>query len=114
MPKSNPKSNPAAKKVQKVKPSTPTVNENNIDQIEKETIERVNNTLSVLETAIASWEASDEKPVDLEPKFKKYKRIHNALVEWETNMLKSMGRYRDFDSRVHHLQEFVDICYTCA
>ncbi len=88
------------------------INEQNIGELEQDTIQRVNKALSALETAIASWDASPDKAEDLQPKFMKYKRFHDALVDWETKMLKTPGSQLDFYSRLERLKEFSNICYT--
>lgn len=92
----------------------PPVDERNIDKVEKETIDKVNKTLSALESAMASWDATKVKPEDLRPKLQKYKRLHDALSEWEARVLRDRTKNTDYDTRVHRLHEFVDICYANA
>ncbi|MBU0532601.1 hypothetical protein KKB44_03845 [Candidatus Micrarchaeota archaeon] len=87
------------------------VNKKNIDQIERETIQRVNKTLSALEVAIASWDAATDKPEDMKPKFMKYKWFHEALTEWERKALQSLSRKEEYESRLQRLQEFARICH---
>ncbi|MFH1785758.1 MAG: hypothetical protein ABH842_04990 [Candidatus Micrarchaeota archaeon] len=88
------------------------VNESNIDLVEKKVIEKVNNTISVLEDAIAKWDNAKTRPKDLEPKFTGYKKLHTALSEWEKKVLITKNRRRDYNERINMLQEFVNICYT--
>lgn len=88
------------------------VNPENIDEVEKETIDRANKALSALEVAIASWDAAIEKPERLKEKFSRYRKLHDALAGWEKRMLQSMGMKEDYSSRVSRLQEFVNICHT--
>ncbi len=111
MPKIVP-SKEAQKPAPPAKGQQPAINEDNIGQFEQDTIQRVNKALSALETAIASWDASPDKPEDLQPKFMKYKRFHDALVDWETKMIKNPGSELDFYSRLERLKEFSNICYT--
>lgn len=87
------------------------ITEKNIEFIEKDTMQKVNRALSALETAIAKWDGAKDKPEDLVPKFKKYKRYHDALAQWEKKMLKNPGRGLDFYARVERLGEFANICY---
>ncbi len=87
------------------------ITENNIELVEKDTMQKVNRALSALETAIAKWDSAKDKPEDLVPKFKKYKRYHDALAQWEKKMLKNPGRGMDFYARVERLGEFASICY---
>lgn len=84
----------------------------NIDLVEKETIDKVNKTISALEAALATWNAAKEKPDDLKDKFAGYEKLHDALVGWESKALKSLGKKESFGDRVERLREFVDIC--CA
>jgi hypothetical protein len=92
----------------------PRLDESNISQIEKETIDKVNKTITVLEASIATWDATKEKPDDISDKFQRYKKFHDALAGWETKALKAMGKQERFDSRVKRLEEFIDICYSYA
>ena len=86
------------------------INEDNIAGVEIETIHKVSHALSVLETALSEWEASEEKPEDLVMKFEGYRQFHNDLEEWEKRMLLSAGEHLDFFSRVDRLRDFVFIC----
>ncbi|MBD3210536.1 hypothetical protein GF318_04110 [Candidatus Micrarchaeota archaeon] len=94
-------------------PSLPTVNEKNIDELEQEAISRVNKTLSALEVALASWDASDKLP-EKKNKFMRYKWLHDALTEWERNLLKSVGKEEDFQTRLNRLQQFANIYHSYA
>lgn len=99
--------------VRKEQPALPVVNERNIDAIEKQTIQRVSKTLSALEVALATWDASKEKPLDLKLKYMKYRWLHEALSGWEKKTLQSRGK-EDYRGRVGHLHEFVTICNSYA
>ncbi|NYZ73674.1 hypothetical protein H0O00_00870 [Candidatus Micrarchaeota archaeon] len=90
------------------------LSETNVDDVEKEAIEKVNRTITVLEGALATWDAAKEKPIDLKDRFSRYKQFHDALATWETKALKSRGKQEDFNTRVQRLREFVDICYAYA
>lgn len=92
----------------------PLLSKSNIEQVENETIDKVNKTITVLEGAMATWEASKEKPRGLEEKFTRYKKFLEALTEWETKALKARGIEESFDVRVQRLRRFVDICYSYA
>ncbi len=119
MVKSNPPKAPANQRPQaKTAPSSARsrvyVDEGNLAEVEKETIDKVNRTLTTLESAIATWEQSPKKPPELKPKFDKYVKLHDALTEWERKMLISISKGEEFQERVQKLQEFVDICYAYA
>ena len=90
------------------------VSEASIDGVETEAIDKVNRTITVLEGALATWDAAKEKPMDLKDKFSRYKQFRDALATWETKALRSRGKSDDFDTRVQRLREFVDICYAYA
>ncbi len=87
----------------------PDLSESEVVQMEKETMERVSKTISALESAMASWEMSPEKPEELKGKFAKYKIVHEALSAWQTKALRSYGK-SDVGERVRLLWEFVDLC----
>lgn len=97
--------------VKAMKPGVQPVNRANIEQVEQETMQRVNKTISALEMAIASWDAAKEKPEDLKPKFMRYGQLHEVLSRWQTKALRSLGK-ADYDERVQLLWEFVDLCKT--
>ena len=87
----------------------PGMSEDEVIAIEKETMERVSKTISALEGAIATWDASADKPEDLKDKFIRYKRAHEALSGWQVKALRSYGK-SGFEDRVKLIWEFVDIC----
>lgn len=95
-------------------PALPTVSKDNIDEMENETINRVNKTLSALEVAISTWEASKEKSEDLKPKYMRYIWFHDALTQWERDMLINRGKERAYEDRMARLQEFASICNAYA
>ena len=92
----------------------PAVDQTNIEQVERETIDKVNKTITVLEASIATWDASKEKPDDLADKFERYRKFHDALAEWETKALRALSKSEDIGTRMVRLKEFVDICYSYA
>ena len=87
----------------------PGMTEDEIIAIEKETMERVSKTISALEGAIATWDASPEKPEDLKGKFKRYQAVLDALSSWQVKALRSYGK-GDIEERARLLWEFVDLC----
>lgn len=89
--------------------SPPNLSESDVVRIEKETMERVSDTISALEGAMASWEMSKDKPEELKGKFAKYKVVHEALSNWQTRALKTYGK-SDIGERVRLLWEFVELC----
>jgi Asp-tRNA(Asn)/Glu-tRNA(Gln) amidotransferase A subunit family amidase len=87
------------------------LSEDNIDIIQRETIRRVNKTVTALEAALATWDASEEKPEDMEERFANYRRFHDALEDWERKTLKAQNKKEKFEVKVRRLREFVDICF---
>jgi uncharacterized protein (DUF1800 family) len=85
-----------------------------IDEMEKLTLEKANKALSVIENTLAIWEASREKPEDLKPRISRLRYFYEALTGWEKKMLKSMAKDEDVDARIGHLREFSDICHAYA
>ncbi len=87
------------------------ISESDLRKIEDETIEKVNRTVSALESAIASWNAAGMKPDELKGRFSRYRLVHEVLTRWQSKAMKSRGK-SDMDERVGVLWEFVDICRT--
>ncbi len=87
------------------------LSKDNIDIVQRETIRRVNKTVTALEAALATWEASKEKPEDMEEKFTNYRRFHDALENWERKSLQAQNKKENFETKVKRLNEFVEICF---
>lgn len=92
------------------KPSSSKINEKNINDVEKETLNKANKALSALEIALASWDAAEPKPEHLQSKFTKFRRLHAALEDWEKKMLISSKHNEEFSRRIERLYDFVRIC----
>ena len=88
--------------------------ESNIEEVERDTIEQVDRTITALEGAIATYDASKQKPSGLADKIEGYKRFRDALAAWEIKALKAKGKIEELETRVKRMREFVDICYTYA
>jgi len=85
-----------------------------VEAAENETIRRVNKTLSAIEKAVASWDASKEKPINLRLKIMHLKRFHSRLSKWEKKMVLSISRHEARSKRVLLLREFTEICHAYA
>jgi hypothetical protein len=83
-----------------------------IDDMEKQALDKANKAISAIENAIAVWEASQDKPEDLKPRMIRLKYFYDALSNWEKKLLKSMGRQDQVGERVERLKEFTEICLT--
>ena len=77
---------------------------------EKETLHRVNKTLSAIEKAISAWDSAKEKSIALEPRVKNLRRFHKELTDWERQMLISISRSESRRKRTALLREFTEIC----
>lgn len=84
----------------------------NIDEMEKQALDKANKAISAIENAIAVWEASQDKPEDLKPRMIRLKYFYDALSNWEKKLLRSMGRKDQVGERVERLKEFTEICLT--
>lgn len=82
-----------------------------VDDIERETLQKANKAISAMENAIAVFDASEEKPRDLKIRIDRLKYFHDALSEWEKKMLKAIAKGARVNERVEMLREFSDICY---
>ena len=74
------------------------VNEESIEQIEKETLDLIIKSLPEIEKNLAGWDNLKNRPEALKSKFEKYRLIHESLSTWARNVLTSPGG--DFESRV--------------
>lgn len=86
------------------------ITEENIAEAEKETLENASKAISLLENALAKWEASKDKPEDLMKDFARYRAFRDELAQWMTKALKSRESL-PFEKRAEHLRKFVEICY---
>jgi len=84
------------------------IDQDSIDQIEKETLELVISSLPEIEKNIASWDNLKNKPEVLHNKFEKYRLIHESLSSWARSVLTSPGG--DYEARLDRMWEFVSIC----
>ena len=85
-----------------------------VEEMEKLTMKKANKALTTIESALAAWDASEEKPEDMAIVVNRLRFFHNALSEWEKKMLVSISKGADISERVERLREFSDICHTYA
>ncbi len=84
------------------------ITEADISQAEKETLSVASSTITALESALASWEASKDKPEGMADKFRSYAWFRDELAAWMKGMLHSgKGSLRE---RQKKLSEFAAIC----
>lgn len=84
------------------------IDEANISLAEKETLSVASSTITALESALASWEASKDKPEGMAEKFRAYAWLRDELAGWTSRMLHS-GR-SSLRERQKMLSEFAAIC----
>ena len=87
----------------------PDLNDKDIEEMEKATMEKVNRVISALEVAIAEYEGAPAKPEELSSKMAHYRSVHDALADWQKKALQTLG-VSDRAARVKLLWEFVDLC----
>ena len=85
-----------------------------IDTMEKLSLEKANKAISAIENAIAVWEASPEHPEELKPRFIRLKHFYDAIQGWEKKTLQTVGSREAIGERVERLKEFADICLIYA
>jgi len=89
-------------------------NEHRLDDVERMealALEKANKWISAIENAMAVWEMSQDRPMDLEERAGKLKFIHDELAGWERKMLLHKGKADPIDERIARLKEFTEICY---
>lgn len=84
--------------------------EENVEELEREASALVSRAISQLEKVIAAWEASKDKPKDLEPKINRYIWFRNELANWETSLLKSKKKNLKPYERMAMIMKLVRIC----
>src|SRR5271157_1593791 len=82
-----------------------------IFSVEEATIARVSRAISTIEDFLARWDATRTRPDDMFPQVVKVKQFHGALLNWQKDALKSMGKDDD-EARLRRLRDFVMLCRT--
>ncbi|MFH0884252.1 MAG: hypothetical protein V1861_00915 [Candidatus Micrarchaeota archaeon] len=92
------------------------INETNIEEIEKKTMDMALKAISTLESSLAVWDGAKEKPKEMADRFEGYRRLHTALTKWVSGVLKARkgGAIPAFEDRLQKLREFTDICYSTS
>ncbi|VVC02611.1 Uncharacterised protein [Candidatus Bilamarchaeum dharawalense] len=76
-------------------------------ELEIETQSKVSHSLSLIEVALADWEAAKKKPKNLEGQINYLRNSYKLLSEWEKNSLKGK---KDLNSTLNRLRKFTLIC----
>jgi len=80
-----------------------------IEDMEELTRNKVSDTLSAVDVAIASYDAAKKKPPGLKPRVDRLRKIKNALEKWEKESLQNAST-KDVNSRIKRLWKFTEIC----
>ena len=88
----------------------PEYSSSDIENLEKLSMEKSDEVISAIENAMAVWDASKEKPAGLELRLNRLRYLYEALVKWETKMLRYSAKKNDLAARVERLKEFSGIC----
>lgn len=88
-------------------PSIPEINDSELEDMKKTTMEKAGKTISAIENALAVWDASKDKPTDLASRVDKLRSFHSNISEWEKKMLKTREKSR----KLELLVQFTQICY---
>jgi hypothetical protein len=85
-----------------------------IDDLERRSLDKANKAISAIENAMAVWEASQEKPEDLKVRMIRLKYFYDSVINWEKKALRTIGSAGAIGERVERLKEFAEICFTYA
>jgi hypothetical protein len=85
-----------------------------ISRMERMAVRKANKALSAIEIALSSWNASSEKPPEMEVRIERLRQFYDELAGWEKKALKTMAGRGEVGERVAHLREFSDICHAYA
>jgi hypothetical protein len=75
--------------------------------LEEDTFSRVNKTISLIEIALSSWDASQKKPENLKKRIDYLRFSHSSLASWAK---KSLTGRKDAASVSSRLMDFVGRC----
>ncbi|MFH0737006.1 MAG: hypothetical protein V1827_00420 [Candidatus Micrarchaeota archaeon] len=85
-----------------------------LDEMEKASVDKANKAISAIENAMAVWEASAEKPEELKPRIIRLRYFYEEIMGWEKKALQTLGRRDSIGARVERLKEFNEICFRYA
>jgi 3-dehydroquinate dehydratase len=83
------------------------IDENNIGEVEKETLEIVKKTVSALESTIRDFNRSSSDSPD--SKIERYRDLHLLLSEW-VHDFEERPEDEGYHERVERIRQFIDIC----
>jgi hypothetical protein len=80
-------------------------------RLESETLEKVSESISKIEVALADWDALERQPEELSKRMGFLKETHRILSAWARETLQGK---KDFDSVTKRLDRFRQICKKIA
>jgi hypothetical protein len=93
------------------KAAAPKYSEDDVEEMEKLAIDNANKAISAIEKAVAVWDATKQKPSDLQDRVEKLKFFYDQLTKWETGVLRNKGSDEPLEKRVERLREYTQICF---
>jgi hypothetical protein len=87
------------------------VSEEELDEIESDTLRNAAKTVSAIEDAISVWNAAMIKPQDMGPTLERLKRFRTELMRWGTECGRLHAGRAARQTRIDTLRKFVRICY---
>lgn len=85
-----------------------------IEEMEALTLEKANHAISAIENAIAIYQATKVQSEEYRLEMNNLKFFHDALANWETELLRGMSKHEEISTRIERLRRFSDICYNYA
>ncbi len=79
------------------------------DSLERDTIERVQKTLTTLDGFLSRWDAAKVKPEAVKGEVTRIRKFYTALSEWQRTAERTKGRGNE-EERLVRLHEFVQLC----
>ncbi len=78
-----------------------------IRELEADTQQKVSDSISKIEVALAEWDGAKKKPKQLAKRIEYLRKSHQLLSAWAMESLKGK---RDFPSTVDRLRRFTELC----
>lgn len=88
------------------------ISEEELTELENETLEKASKTVAVIENAVSLWDASKTKPQEQVEIISNLKKFRDALAKWGSELGRARVKSAEKDERVGLLREFVEICYS--
>ena len=87
------------------------VSDEELDEIESDTLRNAAKTVSAIEDAVSVWNAAMVKPDDMASTLERLKKFRAALMKWGLECGKLRASRAGKQTRIDMLHRFVEICY---